>query len=242
MKKTILLLLFAFMLQTLQAQLWQNILVVRGSINAMADDGYDLIIGGSFSEVNNESSYRWAFYNGVQINAGDWGIGGIACLNTYAGDIYAGIINTGEIFKWNGGTWIQTIELPISVYCISDINDTMFAAGSMGRIYSIVNGVFNLESTFYATDKINRMVNYKGIFIAAGNFNTYGPVVARYNGKWKSLDQNLPISYVQDMLVFNDKLVLVGYYNNPVKKHRYASVLLWNGSTVEHKSRYNSNK
>ncbi|HEX5131231.1 MAG TPA: FlgD immunoglobulin-like domain containing protein [Candidatus Krumholzibacteria bacterium] len=174
-------------------------------VNCLTSDGSDLLIGGHFTEVGGVPAANIARFDGTWWHAFGAGIpDDVTAIIRYAGDVYAATqssTDTASLFRWDGAVWA-------------------------------------VVATFGWTGPgatIDDLEEFRGDLYAVGHFSsvdgTPANEIARYNGsQWEPLPSDFgPYQHARGLAVSNDKLAILGQFDDVNPPDNAGGVVFWNG-------------
>lgn len=225
---------------------------VMGYVEALANLGTDLVIGGLFVGVGDVAANNVARWNGTQWSPlGDGLDDGVTSLIVWNGDLYAGGGFIGGLARWDGSNWVD-VDGGVDgyVHTLDVWNGDLVVAGSFTSVgtggTSAENiAIYDGASWTALGGGTNGFVNDVEVFgtslYVCGSFDfagsSYAPNLARWTGStWAAVGGGLldsegePYSASGESLaVHGGKLVVGGYFAQagPLSTNGLAA---WNGT------------
>ncbi len=219
-----------------------------GEVEDMISYNGDLIICGSFSNIDNDSISYIARWDGDRwYTLGDGVDSSISDLTIYNGDLIvggrfttAGSSDARGIARWDGSAW-HTLDLGIN----GIINDMTEYGGELvvGGLFDTAGGipVSNIASwngsnwSNFVGGGVNNTINalevYNSELYLGGLFQNPGTYFIKWNGyEWWSLEFGYaPTDQINDLLVFDNKLIIAGEFHS-IGGESISRIASWNGS------------
>ena len=205
-------------------RLWEQL---NGGTNGvvhtlLSTENNDLIVGGTFTQADGESTSNIALWNGYYYAVmGDGLNGTVHTLMMHNSQLYAGgsftdeTGNTANLAMWNGNTWQFENVYGGDIYTLCVFDNQLYAAGdlALGRIARKGTSDWEMAGIGF-TGAIYELEVYDGSLMAGGAFTQVGlndvPYIARQNGTtWEALGGGLN-SVVRTMAVSDDILYVGG--------------------------------
>lgn len=178
-----------------------------------------LIVGGYFNNSGSTSIVSSvAKWNGTAwVAMGTNDIGGVWAVEEYNDVLYAGT-TTGLHALW-GNTWVRMSALNgATIYCLQNYHNQLWYGGTGGTI-GMFNGDTNSMGVLqgFAGDAIEFAVYGNDLYMAGSYYrilyngvNTVCNKLARWNGReWSAVDYGCD-QRMEDLAIWNDKLVVTG--------------------------------
>ena len=200
----------------------------------------DVIIGGFFDSIgmvrmNNISRWDGTSWNPMGPGFSD----AVISLHEYKGELYAGgsFLYSGNdtikhVAKWNGTGWVNLpggLNFDYDVATFINYDSLLILGGYFNYFPSIPNSSkligfdgqdwISLNSTFNGF--VLALELFDDTLYAAGEFTAYPNAPSNFISKFDGHDwQSMPYptggtNWITDMAVFQNRLVVVGYFTNP---------------------------
>lgn len=146
---------------------------------------------------------------------------GVTAFAKYNGELYAGTHWWGEVFKWNGTSWLSVYDSPLMTMSTLVVKgDILYAGGyssqtNTGKIYAFDGSNWNVVYDGYGVRKM--ILNGDNIDFSVqrssdSNSNNLPGQLYRYNGSTNSLINTFATeSFAYDLLALDGDLYYGGY-------------------------------
>lgn len=188
---------------------WDPIaLRISGDVNRLVVFDGELVVGGTFSSIDDFAAAKIARWNGEEWSQLGSGItqnpAAIYAMQEYLGDLIvaggfssAGGVSASNIGRWDGTNW------------------SALGSGLNGSVFE--------------------MIKFEGELIVAGSFSSAGGVpaqrLAKWNGDaWSALNTPFNVNGASALAVYNKNLIVGGSFGG-IGESGSTSVVLWNGKT-----------
>lgn len=223
----------------------------NGRVSAVIQSGTDLVAGGSFSMAGGVTCNNIARWNGKDWSPIGMGVDGeVFALGTYANRLIAagsftlandpGVQNLAQ---WDGEQWlgIGGFSSDGAVKTLTQFNGKLVAGGFFQHVNSLLAyGIAEWDGTAWTTFQcehhhggIDRLAVYNNTLFAAAPFGDVdeGGNLSRWTGSdWVLVPGIFLIDWITDMTVYEDKLVVCGYFEF-VDGQPAGSIASWDGTS-----------